>query len=475
MSVPRSRVIHMFDQLRFAEPVSVEASPWFGLLAADDSSVDTDGSLSYRELFERIEAWGPSIETLTVLMAFEDHEIAGFGDYERVQFLALMDSHCGWMESRKLRAIVAVSDAAVAAAAEQAASPGWDPLGLLAQDVPPDASEVGAALRLSPGTADRRVVTAKAVTTRLPATQAALEGGQISLAHAAAAAEATEGLTYAECGRVEGRVFPRANRQTILEFKRSLARAVAWVHPQRFAERHRDAAAKRSVTRYDLPDGMAALHLVLPAADVQAAWLALDVRARSDKAGKSAGLGLDARRADAFSGIMMAALADPAQPAAHGRPVSVGVVVDLPTLLGLADNPAELVGHGPIPGEVARLLAEGATWRRLVTDPVTGHLLDYGRTTYTPPRALSDFVLARNARCVFPGCSLPAHANQIDHAVAWSAGGDTSADNLRPLSRRHHDDKTLRGWAYVINADGSVTWTSPTGHTYTVPPDPLLE
>ena len=338
-----------------------------------------------------------------------------------------------------------------------------------------DAAEVGTALRLSPGTADRKVATAKAVTTRLPATQAALEAGQISLAHAAAAAEATDGLTYAQCGRVEGRVFPRATTQTVAEFKRSLARAVAWVHPQRFAERHRDATAKRCVTRYDLPDGMAALHLVLPAADVQAAWLALDVRARSDKDGKAARLGLDARRADAFSGIMAAALADPAQPVAHGRPVSVGVVVDLPTLLGLADNPAELVGHGPIPAEVARHLAEDATWRRLVTDPVTGHLLDYGRTTYTPPRALSDYVLARDARCVFPGCSLAAHANQIDHAVAWSDGGDTSADNLRPLSKRHHDDKTMRGWAYVINADGSVTWTSPTGHTYTVPPDPLLE
>ncbi len=465
----------MFDQLRFVEPISVGASPWLGLLAAEDSTVDSDGVLPRRVLFERIDSWGPSIETLTVLMAFEDHEIAGFGDYERVQYLKLLDAHASWIEAAKLRAISAVADAATAEAAELASTPGWDPLGLLAADPSADASEVGAALRLSPGTADRKVATAKAVTTRLPLTQASLEAGQVSLAHAAAVAEATEGLTYAQCGRVEARVFPRATTQTVAEFKRSLARAVAWAHPQRFSERHREATAKRCVTRYDLPDGMAALNLVLPAADAQAAWLALDVRARNDKDGKAAGLRLDARRADAFTSIMTAALADPELPTAHGRAVSVGVVVDLPTLLGLADNPAELVGHGPIPADVARRLAEDATWRRLVTDPISGHLLDYGRTTYTPPRALSDYVLARHPRCIFPGCSLPAHANQIDHAVAWSAGGDTSADNLRPLSKRHHDDKTMRGWAYVINADGSVTWTSPTGHTYIVPPERFLE
>ena len=115
--------------MQLAEPVSEEASPWLGLLAAEDSTVDSDGSLPYRVLFERIEAWGPSIETLTVLMAFEDHEIAGFGDFERVQFLALLDTHVGWMESRKLRAIVAVADAAAAAAAEQAVLARMGPAG----------------------------------------------------------------------------------------------------------------------------------------------------------------------------------------------------------------------------------------------------------------------------------------------------------------------------------------------------------
>jgi len=69
--------------------------------------------------------------------------------------------------------------------------------------------------------------------------------------------------------------------------------------------------------------------------------------------------------------------------------VEAQVIIDLPTLLGLADNPGELAGVGPIPAEVARALAadDGATRRRLVVEPVTGALLDYGASVYRSPTA----------------------------------------------------------------------------------------
>jgi len=44
----------------------------------------------------------------------------------------------------------------------------------------------------------------------------------------------------------------------------------------------------------------------------------------------------------------------------------------LGTALGLSDAPAELAGYGPIPADLARELAADATWRRILTDPVTG-------------------------------------------------------------------------------------------------------
>ena len=77
-----------------------------------------------------------------------------------------------------------------------------------------------------------------------------------------------------------------------------------------------------------------------------------------------------------------------------GRKPLIHVVVALDTLMG-GDRPAELVGHGPIPAPTARALAAGGVWKRLVVDPLSGALLDHGRTTYSPPDALDDFVRAR--------------------------------------------------------------------------------
>ncbi|WP_239374834.1 MULTISPECIES: hypothetical protein [unclassified Frankia] len=41
---------------------------------------------------------------------------------------------------------------------------------------------------------------------------------------------------------------------------------------------------------------------------------------------------------------------------------------------------------------MARQVAGDGVWRRLVTDPVDGKLLDYGQTTYRPPADLTRFV-----------------------------------------------------------------------------------
>lgn len=58
-------------------------------------------------------------------------------------------------------------------------------------------------------------------------------------------------------------------------------------------------------------------------------------------------------------------------------------------LLGANDQPGELAGYGPIPSAVARDLAAGGTWRRILTDPASGRPLDYGTTHYRPPEHLA--------------------------------------------------------------------------------------
>ena len=91
-----------------------------------------------------------------------------------------------------------------------------------------------------------------------------------------------------------------------------------------------------------------------------------------------------------------------------------------------------------VPALTAWALAAGGTWRRLVTDPASGVVIDVGRTRYRPPAGLADLVRARDRACVFPTCQTPAERCDIDHLTAWSQGGTTSLDNLATLCEAHH-------------------------------------
>ena len=185
---------------------------------------------------------------------------------------------------------------------------------------------------------------------------------------------------------------------------------------------------------------------------------------------------MDMKRADALSeiaGIAVSLSADEAK--SHRRSVSVNVTIDLPTLLGLKDNPGQLAGYGVLPAPIMRALAGEGKWRRFITDPSTGTLLDYGRDSYQPPQDLVDYLIARDRTCRFPGCRQSAARADIDHAEAWEDGGETSAANLGALCRRHHRMKTTGGWKLTSSEDGSCNWESPDGHRYFVPARPVLD
>lgn len=127
---------------------------------------------------------------------------------------------------------------------------------------------------------------------------------------------------------------------------------------------------------------------------------------------------------------------------------------------------AELRGYGPITPDVARALAMTAgTWQRIVTDPLSGELLDVGRTRYRPPAALAEFVRARDRTCIIPGCSTPAHSCELDHVVPFP-GGPTSASNLGAGCRPDHTVKTLGQFQLEHLGAGTFRWTTPSGHVY---------
>lgn len=152
----------------------------------------------------------------------------------------------------------------------------------------------------------------------------------------------------------------------------------------------------------------------------------------------------------------------------------VHVTMPLTSLIGLDDLPGELAGYGPIPAQLAREFAADATLRRLVTDPLSGTVLDVGTTMYRPPTGLAEFVKARDQHCRFPGCRRPGRQCDLDHGIRFP-DGPTSCANLCCLCRRHHRLKTKGGWLVKLDPDGTATWTSPTGRVYVTTPEPVME
>ena len=120
-----------------------------------------------------------------------------------------------------------------------------------------------------------------------------------------------------------------------------------------------------------------------------------------------------------------------------------------------------------VPALTAWALAAGGTWRRLVTDPASGVVIDVGRTRYRPPAGLADLVRARDRACVFPTCQTPAERCDIDHLTAWSQGGTTSLDNLATLCEAHHRLKHTPGWALTRDqSSGILSWHTPDKTVY---------
>ena len=427
---------------------------------------------------DRICENGPGAASITALADLDPARLDGF---DRVRVLQAWEAARGWVEAQGLSALLAV------AGPEAESADDWV------------REEVAAALTLSGVTAQGRIDLARACRTRLATAADALAAGRMSYLHLRTLAVETVDLSAADASAVCDRVLPKAAEQTLGRWRSTIRRAIHRIAPVTVEDAHADACTRRKVQFWELPHGMAALYSELPASDALTVWNAINLIARrtpepSNRAEQTAQadptdphvatdvvdpydvqLGVDARRADALLELATRFLTDPDAPTAQGRPVELQIQIDLPTLLGLReDGVAELAGYGPIPVSVARELAGDARWRRLVTDPVTGHLLDYGTITYKPPTALRDYIVNRDRTCRWPSCRQPAMRSDIDHANPYGTNrGRTSAANCGSLCRRHHRLKTLQLWALQSHPDGTTTWTSPTGHTYdNSPPGP---
>jgi hypothetical protein len=365
---------------------------------------------------------------------------------------------------------------------------------------------LAARLGLAPTSACDRVTTAVQLVDELPDTVTALHQGEIDYAKAAALAAGVrqldppdggcdrhtgevvtpDGLRRGLVAEVEARVLPKAGSRSLRQHRDAIARAVAALAPKTVEERHERACELRRVDYNPSPDGMAWLGVYAPAEDVTAIRVMLDAAVDAVKREDPA----DPRTADQVRVDVLAQLAWSSLESGHigghcgrgdgarlgkrhRRAATVNVTVPFSTLIGLDDAPGELEGYGPIPASAARRIAAHGTWRRLLTDPTSGVLLDYGTTRYTPPSELVDHLIARDRSCRFPTCSQPARRAQTDHTIAaGTEGWSTSDHNCGPLCGGGcHNGKTHGGWRLEQPEPGRYVWTAPTGHRYPVDPE----
>jgi hypothetical protein len=301
---------------------------------------------------------------------------------------------------------------------------------------------------------------------------------------------------------IQRRVLDRARGETVGAFRTSVVAAICAVDPLGEADRRAKAKQGRSVTHRGDTDGMGQLY----ARDEQTRTLAilteLTRRARAlqtQRGGATAArtctdATLAACRADALAAAVLGT-GDPTDEKPsnsnsenltpdigsvggslepRGLVIDAHLVMDLATLRREQDNPCTLDGV-PITAAMGReVAATVVAWRRMVTAPVTGHLLDYGDRTYLPA-ALVKFISARDGQCTAPYCERKANRCQMDHRVPFP-DGPSSAANCGELCDRHHPLKTA-GYLTISNgkADGSMTWNTLLGQQVYTPPRAFLD
>jgi hypothetical protein len=412
----------------------------------------------------------PGYITLGELIEINPRALSSSG---RIDYLSALDRQESWICALKQEALVAI-------AGEYADEDG----GIFGCVDDEEREDVATALRLSPTTAQNRIDVARVLVGHLPNTISALSTGEISVAHATVIARETatairNGLSEESIFRVEQTALAHAEFHTPGQVASKVKTTIAKLAPEEFEEIVDRARDSRKVSCYPEADGMATVIAILPAEDAQTVMKSIEafiLKRNSEDAPDWSILSADMKRADALTYIAsqaLSSLADEVQP--HRRPITISVAIDLPTLMGLAENPGQLAGYGAIPASVARRLAADGNWQRFVSDPTTGNLLDFGREKYTPPQELVDYLLARDRVCRFPGCRRTGQSSDIDHAQSWETGGETNPANLGLLCRRHHRMKTHGGWSLESNPDGSCLWKSPQGKTFFVPSRPFLE
>jgi hypothetical protein len=366
------------------------------------------------------------------------------------------------------------------------------------------ADGIGAALGTS-FTAGQQLIDAAYFAADVPRAAAMLSAGEIDVPRLKVMARqlAPVGYQTADDQQFIDRLVQDSAELTPRKLESRLRTAVMARIPNGESDAHRREVKNRSIWINRKQAGMASLCAYLTADEAQLAYQALNAHAwrmhdESVKAGADCngpdGKSFDNFRADALMQVMrdlhMDLLtrkpcdggedAEPSSTTRSGRMmdparVMLHLYMQASTLVGFDNQPATLLGYGPIEADQARRLAENAALTRILTDPFSGEIKAVDLASYRVPKVLRAAVQARDRSCVFPGCDVPAFDTQVDHIDPHPfarrlrralAKGRTTFINLQSLCLRHHYLKTHGGWMVQSTSGARLEWISPTGHSY---------
>ncbi len=287
--------------------------------------------------------------------------------------------------------------------------------------------------------AARATVDTAARVAELPATEAALRAGSLSLTQVDAIADAATADPTAEAELLD-----RAAHDGVRGLRTACARVKAAACTDEAARYERIRAA-RSLRTWTDPDGTGRIDIRGPVdatAKVMAALepyeRALFEQARHDQRRECS----DALAFDALVALASAERSgDGDRPVATTPAVTTVVRVDWSALLRGRTVPGEvceIVGGGPVPVSVAQRMLDDCFLKVLLVDGTDVRAVSHpGRTI---PARLRTAVEERSYECDVEGCHVTRHL-EIDHNLPIEEGGPTAMWNLDRLCGHHHEHK----------------------------------
>jgi hypothetical protein len=291
-----------------------------------------------------------------------------------------------------------------------------------------------------------------------------MRAGEINLGKASALAELTGNLDDDARRKIEEKVLEKAGKRSTRWLRETARREILRVDPEAAERRRTQRKKERRIEKYASDDGMSWLSFYLPAEKAEAIYRRVNAIAKGAKTREDP-RSMDEMRADVAMGLLLGA--------SSNVTTRIEVRVDATTLMGYDDKPGTLSGYGPVSADHARELAgsQDSDWYRVLTAPLTGMVVDYGRIRYRPTIPLREIVNARDRRCCAPDCYVPASQSEFDHTTPFrDPQGKTAYDSTGAACSFHNKLKEL-GWKVLQPTPGHFVWVSPTGRVYDNPPD----